>query len=41
VNELYGVNTNLRTVGEIQAALRRKAVGQADGTGCRRKEIDV
>lgn len=25
VNELYGVNTNLRTVGEIQAALRSKA----------------
>ena len=25
VNELYGVNTNLRTVGEIQAALRAKA----------------
>jgi len=25
VNELYGVNTNLRTVREIQAAIRRKA----------------
>ena len=31
VNELYGVNTNLRTVAEIQAALRRKAVDTPPG----------
>ena len=31
VNELYGVNTNLRTVGEIQAALRRKALDTPPG----------
>ncbi len=31
VNELYGVDTNLRTVGEIQAALRAKAAGTPPG----------
>ena len=31
VNELYGVNTDLRTVAEIQAALRRKAVDTPPG----------
>ena len=31
VNELYGVNTNLRTVAEIQAALRRKATDTPPG----------
>jgi len=29
VEELYGVNTNLRTVREIQAAIRRKAENTA------------
>jgi hypothetical protein len=32
VDELYGVNTNLRTVREIQAAIRRKAEATAPGT---------
>lgn len=31
VNELYGVNTNLRTKGEIVAALRKKAAATAPG----------
>lgn len=31
VNELYGVNTNLRTVAEIQAALRTKALDTPPG----------
>ena len=31
VNELYGVNTNLRTVAEIQAALRAKAAEAPPG----------
>ena len=31
VNELYGVDTNLRTVAEIQAALRRKALDTPPG----------
>ena len=31
VNELYGVSTNLRTVAEIQAALRRKALDTPPG----------
>ncbi len=31
VNELYGVNTNLRSVAEIQAALRTKAVDTPPG----------
>ena len=31
VNELYGVNTNLRTVAEIQAALRAKAAETPPG----------
>lgn len=31
VNELYGVNTNLRTVREIQEAVRRKAASTAPG----------
>jgi predicted amidohydrolase YtcJ len=32
VEELYGVNTNLRTVREIQAAIRRKAESTPPGT---------
>ena len=32
VQELYGVNTNLRTVREIQAAIKRKAENTAPGT---------
>src|SRR5919109_5591663 len=32
VNELYGVNTNVRTVREIQAAIRKKAESTPPGT---------
>ena len=32
VEELYGVNTNVRTVREVQAAIRRKAESMAPGT---------
>ena len=35
VNELYGVNTNLRTVAEIQRALRTKALDTPPGRSSR------
>src|SRR5262245_25714001 len=31
VNELYGVNTDLRTIREIKEALRKKAAGNSSG----------